>query len=131
MAQNKPYLALVTTYSNDDTSGSFVYYCFMICSTKVLNPSALSSLSYVIPVILTFTQRDEAIFEKKRKIFLSYQLSDTGKTKARIAKSIVLMPSWRSQLKRRTFRGGWECIEDCQNPIRACVFIPSSCQRQQ
>ena len=48
---------LFTTYSNDDISGSFVYYCFMICGMEVLNPSALSSLSYVIPVILTFTQR--------------------------------------------------------------------------
>ena len=63
---------------------------------------------------------------KKSKNFLSHQLSDTGKTKARIAKWIVLMPSWRSQAQEmdasQTDRPRWQllhgrdwgCVGDCQ-----------------
>ena len=67
----KLYLVIVTTYSNDDTSGSFVYYyCFMICGTNewVLKPSGLCSLSCVIPVNLSLTQRGAAIKAKKFRV---------------------------------------------------------------
>ena len=53
--QNKLYLAIVSTYSNENTSQSFVCYCHMICGTNVTNLSALSSWSRVILVDFTFT----------------------------------------------------------------------------
>ena len=71
--RNKLYLAIVTTYCNDNTSGSFVCYCYMIWGKNVLNLSAISSWYRVILVNFTFTQKNAAVFIKKRKIFQSYQ----------------------------------------------------------
>ena len=70
------------------------------------------------------TQKGAAIKAKKFSEFTA-TASDTGKTNARIAKSIVLMPSRRSQAQEMDVQRRMEAllrVYCCQNPIRPCVL---------
>ena len=144
-------LTIATTYSNDDTTGtgSFVYYCSMICGTNVLSPKALSSLSCVIAVILTrllsnrnrriciltLTQRGAAIFLKSANIFRVTSHQTLARPRPGLPNGLSWCRPGGARLERWTFRGGWElcweCIEDCQITIRPRVFIATSYQSQQ
>ena len=82
-----------------------------------------------------YTKKRSCIYKKTQNFS---KLPDPGKTKARIAKWIVLMLSTSTWIQthetvvlRMMEAYSWECIEDCHNPIRPGVFIPVSCQEQQ
>ena len=94
----------------------------MICGTNVPNLSALSSWYRVILVNFTFTQKNAAVFTKKRKIFQSYQTLEWPRLGLPNGFSWCYPHSHGARLTRRLFWGGWRLIAES---VLKTVIIPS------
>ena len=126
-SQNKLSLAIVTTYSNDFTSRSFVCYCHMIRGTKLPNLSVLSSWSRVILVNFRWTQRGAAIFYKSAKIFRFTRQQTLERQRLGFPNGLSWCHPRGARLKKWSFWGGWKWIEDCHHPWWPGIFLPVPC----